>query len=83
MLHQTKKIRQLGDFDPPFVQRQDEVALCRAECEIAVLDALGNAFAGNGRADVVLGEEAGQRIVRDLRIDRHRHAFSQAASSSD
>ena len=71
MLHQAEEPRQVGGIDALFVEREDEVALRRAEREIAVLDALRDAAEGDQMADVIVGKERGERVVGNLGIDGH------------
>src|SRR5262245_28835622 len=74
MIHQSEKIRQVRLGHPLLVDRQDVAAAIGREQEIAVLDAFGNAFAGDGLADVVQRNEGFQVAVRDFSVDGHRRS---------
>ncbi len=71
-----------------FVERQDEVPGRGAQGEVAVLDPLGDAAEGHHRAQLIAFQEQGERLVRDLGVNRHpllsrfRNAWSRAAPES-
>ena len=74
VLHQAEEERQVGLPHPLLVQREDEGAAARVQEVIGVLDPLGDALAGQHRADVVGGDERRQLLVRDLRVDGHGYS---------
>ena len=58
MLHQPQEEGQVVGADPLFIQGQDEGAAIGLQVEIGILDAFGDALEGQGRADIVTGEQA-------------------------
>src|SRR5579883_3387962 len=71
MLHQRDEERQVLRLHALLVERQDEGAALRAQEKIRVLDALGDALAGDHFADVVIADEGRELLVTDVRVDRH------------
>jgi hypothetical protein len=72
VLHQPEEVGQLGRVHALLIERQDEVAAFGAQRVVGILDALRDAAEGEQPAEVVIAEEAAQRLVRDLGVDRHR-----------
>jgi hypothetical protein len=78
MLHQAEEERQIALLHPLLIERQDERAAISHDQVIRVLDALGDAFAGMHRAQIVIGDEGAQRIIGNLGIDCHELSVSGA-----
>ncbi len=79
MLHQPDEEGQIGGADPLLVQRQNELTLGRAQKEIGILHAFGDALERRDLAEVVEGEKGVQRLVRDLGVDCHVVLFARFA----
>ena len=71
MVHQSEKERQVLRRDPTFVKGENEYAPLGLQQVIRVFDPFGYALAGEDAADVVSGDERIERVVRDVRVDRH------------
>src|SRR3546814_9073484 len=61
-------------LDALFIEGQNEAAAGGFQKEIAVLDALGDALARYDRADIVAGDERGELVGIDVRVDGHQTA---------
>ena len=72
MLYQPEEERQVLGVDPLLVEREDVGAALGEQQVVGVLDPLGDALAGERRADVVLRDERGKFVVGDFGVDGHR-----------
>ena len=72
MLYQPEEERQVPGIDPLLVEREDVGAALGQQQIVGVLDPLGDALAGERRADVVLRDERGKLVVGDFGVDGHR-----------
>jgi hypothetical protein len=70
MLHQADEERQIVLLHALFIERQDIAAALADEEKIRILDAFGDALERLHRAEIVFGEESGERLVGDFGIDR-------------
>src|SRR6266446_826859 len=71
VLHERDEERQILRQHALLVERKDETTALGAQQEIRVLDAFGDALAGDDLADVVITNEGGELLVADVGIDRH------------
>ena len=72
MLDQPEEEGQVPGIDPLLVERKDVGAALGQQQVVGVLDPLGDALAGDGRADIVLRDERGKLVVGDFGVDGHR-----------
>jgi hypothetical protein len=80
MFHQPEKVRQIVLFYAPLIEGEDERARLRHQQEIGVLDAFGDALAGDDPADIVLVGERLDLLVGDFCIDGHHGILSWVAA---
>ncbi len=71
VLHQVDEERQVAGPHPLLVQGEDVGAGGGVQEEVGVLDAFRDALVGEQPADLVIGEEVGQRRVGYLGVDGH------------
>ncbi len=71
MLHQPEEERQVVQLHPLLVEGEDVGTRGGVQDEVGVLHPLGDALVGQEIADLVGGKEGGQRLVRNLGVDRH------------
>ncbi len=71
MFHEVQEEWQIGFSDALLVKREDEAAGAGMEIIVGVFDALGDAFAGEQRPEIICREESDQLLVVNLRVDGH------------
>src|SRR5579862_8930279 len=80
MVHEREEERQVSGVHPFLIERQDEGAALGAEKIVGVLDALGDALAGDRLAKCVVGEEGSELVVGNVGVDCH---YATAALAPD
>ena len=72
MAEQVDEEGQVARLHPLFIEGQDEPAVGRLDQEIAVLDPFGDALARHDGANGVAGDERGEVVGVDVRVNGHR-----------
>src|SRR3546814_20339134 len=74
MVEQVDEKGQVVRLHPLFIEGKDKAPAGRFQQEIAVFDAFGYALARHDGADVIAGDERGERVGVDMGIDGHQAA---------
>ena len=72
MLHQADEKGQIVLADALFVQSEDEGAAPRAQQEVRILDPFGDPLEGESRSEIVIAEEAAERLVSVRRLGQEK-----------
>src|SRR3546814_5866535 len=82
MVEQVDEKGQVVRLHPLFIEGKDKAPAGRFQQEIAVFDAFGYALARHDGADVIAGDERGERVGVDMGIDGHQAAAGSTPRGS-